>query len=522
MLENVDVWVRRPSEEKSAWIYGHAGSGKSALLNSIAENLEIAGIPFTCFLCKRDDPELSNIHRVLTTVSHCFAEYYGDYCGFISDLVNQSSGRSVLTGDVRKQSELLFGKMYDLVSPKGAHRPPIHVILIDALDECQNHRDQGRTAHERRVLLQFFLGLANAVPWIKVLITSRPEPDIVDVFKDITFPLHRINIDDEVWKTSADIRFFIESQSEELKLGLSSDRIDRFQDKASGLFIWCTTVFRFIKESCERWDIIDNILEDQRLSREDNPHAPLYSLYYRVLSSAVSRAQDKELMEWILSIIFVAATRQPLSAMAIADILYPCEEGEGRRRKRDWVENVVRSLFAIVYVEEGTKHVRTCHPSVLDFAGGMLKGGLPIAGTVSEGNLAKTFSVGQEEVHSRMFEGCFALMKRDLRFNVCKLDDSFRLNKDVSGLPERVKQGLSEALCYGSLFWLSHLKESSVNVKEGSTKKILGFLVSREALFWVEALSLMDAVDRGIVILQDCTCLYTVRPSPHQHYGVHD
>lgn len=87
-------------------------------------------------------------------------------------------------------------------------------------------------------------------------------------------------------------------------------------------------------------------------------------------------------MESILSLIFVTATRRPLSARAIADILYPSEEGEELERKRKRVENVVRSLFAIVYVEEETEFVRVCHPSVLDFVRGMLTGSLSMTTTV--------------------------------------------------------------------------------------------------------------------------------------------
>lgn len=65
-------------------MYGYAGSGKSALLNSIAENLENAGCPFTYIPCKRDDSELSNIHKILPTIAYGLTEYYGDYRGILS------------------------------------------------------------------------------------------------------------------------------------------------------------------------------------------------------------------------------------------------------------------------------------------------------------------------------------------------------------------------------------------------------------------------------------------------------
>lgn len=152
LLADIDTWVRASGNEKLAWVYGHAGSGKSALLNSITENLESTGIPFSCFFCKRDDLERSDIHRILPTISYSLAEFYGDYRGTILDAVEKFTGRSILTGDVEKQFELLFGKAYSLILPKESGRPSIHVILIDALDECRNHRDESKTIQERRAL----------------------------------------------------------------------------------------------------------------------------------------------------------------------------------------------------------------------------------------------------------------------------------------------------------------------------------------------------------------------------------
>ena len=118
LLAYVDAWLHGLSEEKTAWVHGYAGSGKSALLNSIAKDLESASIPFICFPCKRDDQDLSNIHKILPTLAYFFSETYDDYFGFISDLIHKQEGRSVLTGGIKRQSELLFGKTFELISPK--------------------------------------------------------------------------------------------------------------------------------------------------------------------------------------------------------------------------------------------------------------------------------------------------------------------------------------------------------------------------------------------------------------------
>ena len=102
-------------------------------------------------------------------------------------------------------------------------------------------------------------------------------------------------------------------------------------------------------------------------------------------------------------------------------------------------------------------------------------------------------------------------MERDLQFNICELEDSFRLNSDVPDLPARISKHIAEVVQYGAMFWLSHLEHSSADAKK-SAEKVLAFLNSAKGLYWTEVLSLMDAVDRGIVGLQDCASFFTVRP----------
>lgn len=368
LLEDAGLWLKKSGHQTTAWVYGYAGSGKSALTNSIAKNLEDARIPFTVFTCKRDDTERSDAQHILPTICYDLTQFYDDYRGTISNIVDQPTGRSISTGDVASQSELLFGcsPTYNVISPMGARRPPIHVILIDALDECRNIR-------QRSALAKFLRDLADAVPWIKVIITSRYESDIVGALGSGT-GVYRIDINSKNWNIDDDIRKFVISEMKRLELDQLSGLETPLVERASGLFIWCTTVFGYIEKSKgSKSRIVADILKGQQPNLKDNPHAPLYSLYQHVLDSAVSRASDREMMESILSVIFVTATRQPLSMCAITDVLCPDEEDEEREEKREWVENIINSLLSIVYIEEGTGAVRTYHPSVLDFEG-MLSG----------------------------------------------------------------------------------------------------------------------------------------------------
>lgn len=166
----------------------------------------------------------------------------------------------------------------------------------------------------------------------------------------------------------------------------------------------------------------------------------------------------------------------------------------------------------MLYVEERSNAVRACHLSVLDFIGGMVIGELPVPTTNLRENTVPPFAVGVKEVHGRMFDGCFAIMNRDLQFNMCGLEDSFRMNKDVPNLPALISKHITEALQYAAVFWFSHLKQSNVSASK-SAGKVFALLNSEKGLYWIEVLTSMDAVERAIVILQDCVRIFTVRPS---------
>lgn len=111
-----------------------------------------------------------------------------------------------------------------------------------------------------------------------------------------------------------------------------------------------------------------------------------------------------------------------------------------------------------------------------------------------------------------MFDGYLAVMKSQLRLNICELEDFFLMNDAVRDLSARIKQNISEALQYGILFWMSHHKQSGSKERD---QQVSAFLDSRLALLWIESLSLVGVVDRGIVALQDCAQFFAVHPFCH-------
>lgn len=101
---------------------------------------------------------------------------------------------------------------YEVISPVGARQPPVRVILIDALGECRGVLELGAFA-------AFLRDLAKNVRYIKVVTTSRREPDVKDALYDRS-DVHRIDTNSRNWNVDDDIRRLIRAEMKRTKLHL--------------------------------------------------------------------------------------------------------------------------------------------------------------------------------------------------------------------------------------------------------------------------------------------------------------
>ena len=204
-------------------------------------------------------------------------------------------------------------------------------------------------------------------------------------------------------------------------------------------------------------------------------------------------------MHAILGIVYVA--NRPLSVEAIGDFL--TKNGEDREKKRKWVRSVIDTLHAVLYKDPSMSHaVRACHPSFLDYLAGMLENG-------KLNSSERTLSI--DYLHQLLFEASLATMHRELKFNICGLEDSYQLNEDVPDIAIRISNSIPESLQYGSLYWSTHLSQSSLPSKREDIRSTVSCLLTTpKALFWLEVLSFLSEFDRGITLLRECATFFVV------------
>lgn len=495
LLESIETWLGHfkslPCDTPSTlhalfWLYGLAGSGKSSVANSIAQWIEQEGFYLSCFFCRRDVPELSGPRKILPTLAYRLAQQHAGYRTALVDMLGSGSvGAGIVTGDIDKQFELLFKNLLPQVDAP----PRAHVIVIDALDECGLPSDQKRLARH-------LLTLSALTPWIKIIVTSRPELFIRDVFGSST-SCNASNINQEK-DTASDIKRYLQIKLALMKtpVSLTEGEVNMLVKQTAGLFIWCSTLLRYIGGSRNPSRDLRRFLYRTAL---DDPLKQLYHLYDQILNAAIDleHTEDSIVLRVILGIICITASSRALSARALSNFLLIdsrfVDEDEYSTR------NTIMVLHAVLYEDEDRSYaVRVLHPSFLDFLHHKI-----------EQKAANWESF--EFLHQLVFRGCMLTLNRELRFNICGVEDSSLFNKDIQDLSERISAHISELLRYSSLFWSSHLLRSGLKASDDDAKApVFSLLRSTSTLFWLEVLSLLNAVGRGVAILQETAGFFTV------------
>jgi hypothetical protein len=463
LLNQIREWVANKSGHKNVlqrntyWIFGSPGIGKTSLAHSICANLHERNHLAGAFFCQRDDNNLSHPINILPTFIHNLATIFPSF-------------RTIVAKHLRDDPNLTPASMEDslfLDFVRSLPRHPDHtlVLVIDALDECGNHQN-------RQDVLKALTDAAALAPWLKIIITSRPEADIKRFFRGLTGSSHSsydLGTDQDA---SDDLKTFARSQ---FALVASQWRIrtvwpeeSDFNEliyRANGLFIFIKTLVLTLEKS-------DDAEESLKEALQGSTGTGLESLYG--LYSSILKAHSHLRGFWRMIVVITTAQYRPLCEESIAKLTGV---------KPNLVEKWVDVLSSLLYRDEGANGaIRARHLSITDFF-------------LSD---RCEYQASLREAHAYQGIACLETMVKGLRFNICNLEDSRLANADIEDLPSRVKENVSGPLQYSCLHWSNHLC-SSANRDErqlmlGGLKNFFGGLYP---LFWVEVLSAMGMVPIG-------------------------
>lgn len=212
------------------------------------------------------------------------------------------SRKNLASRDIEEQWEKLVHKPLSLLS-----RKDVSLLVIDAIDEC--------TIATRVFLLQCLLASVSsgALPNIRILLTTRNEPDIQQVLQHETLGatiIHKsLHAPTDPAGNDEDIAFYLDHRLSQMR-AFDFTPVERTQ-RCNGLFIFAFLACELLKESYTKPQPFRDIL---------NEFTPLDALYHRVLTRADGNPKyTRDVLRMILGVIVVAQV--PLSIAAISSLL---------------------------------------------------------------------------------------------------------------------------------------------------------------------------------------------------------
>ena len=300
---------------------GLAGTGKSAIAQTIAERTFADGQLGASFFCSRDFEDRSNLQLIFPTLAVQLARKHLEFRSTLVPLVRSDPG--IFDESLCRQMELL------IVQPLKESAVST-VIVVDALGECKD--DEPISA------ILFVLGqLVTKIPNVKFFLTGRPEPRIQKAFHlpllvkatDI-FVLHEV----ETCQVGSDIQLFFRHNFSDLadrQGGLdgwpTKEDLDFLCKRAAGLFAYAVATVKFVDDV--NWSPkvqLDLVLQSPGSSVYEgttkfNPSTTLDSLYMTILQGAFGhgRPERDPMIHSALGAVVLAAN--PLSPSSIATLL---------------------------------------------------------------------------------------------------------------------------------------------------------------------------------------------------------
>jgi len=464
LLNRITDWVANKPEQGSVlqsnayWFYGSPGIGKTSLAHSIFANLHERNHLAGAFFCRRDDPNLGEPINILPSFIHKLAIIFPPFRTIVA---------KHLRDDPNLTPESMQGSLFlDFIRSLPRHPEHTLVFVVDALDECGN-------ARSRPSLLKILTDAAAQTPWLKVIITSRTELDIQQFFLTHSSYLRYDLATDQ--DASVDLRTFARSQFDLVASDWHLDvpwpeesDFNRATSRANGLFIFIKTLVLALERCEDPQESLKAALQDSAWTGLES----LYGLYSSIIKAQIKHNNAE--FQRMIGVLLAAAPYRALCDETIAELA-----GVKPYLDKRWVG----TLNSLLYRDEAANRgIRVRHLSVYDFF-------------VSD---LCDYQVNIRGADVQLGIVCLKTMVAQLRFNICKLEDSRLANADIKDLPSRVRENVSDPLQYSCLHWSNHLRFPPDHLDQrvvlGSLKK---FFEGLYPVFWIEALSVMGMVPVG-------------------------
>ena len=321
VLEHITQWINGSGENSRKlvlWISGPAGSGKTAIMGSLADKCQEDGSLAASFFFSSSSkyPHERTKHRFVPTLAYQIQQHAsvkGHFGQAIASAIVKDP--AILGKHLKEQMEvLLLRPMRDHRGQRDASAFPT-VIVIDGLDECEANQDKGSSQNGpqgpqqtryrdwEEILSCLLQAAADPAFPFKFIIASRPERNVRNFLLQGPIADPRLGahcfLGDE-WDPSKDIDRFLLSQFRQIRREYPHLRspvhwpgeaiIARLVKAASGQFAYAQAIIRFIRTPSNPPQVQLEYVLGTRCDTGVTPLEYLDALYMKILNSTPNPA----------------------------------------------------------------------------------------------------------------------------------------------------------------------------------------------------------------------------------------
>jgi hypothetical protein len=494
LLRQVTEWADGSSNKCIFWLNGMAGTGKSTIARTIADQFASKDRLAASFFFSKGSGERGHARKFFSTIAVQMARALPSVQTDIYEAVTEQPGIAQQTM-LEQWNKLILKPLRTARGRQSLLRSIIFVI--DALDECGSQEDV-------RLILRLLANTKDITSLkLRIFLTSRPEIPIRLGFRDMDSIMHQDLVLQDVPRSDIehDIYSFLKHELNQIrsKRHMGPDWPDEQQlrilvEKADCLFIFAATACLFIDgpSTVSPEKRLSDLVQQRSINRLSTKN--LDTMYSKILQDSVmgehTDEEKEEATEQFRRVVgSIVVLSDVLSVTALGSLLL-----EQSGNATESVLDVLSSLHSVLNISEDlTQPVRLLHPSFRDFL-------LDPQRCPDE-----RFRVNDKVIHRRLAEDCLRIMSQHLRKNICELPSPGFLARDVDD--DEVARYVPPHLEYACLYWVNHLREGGCDLRDNGA--IHQFL-QEHFLHWLEALSLKKKISDGLSMVFQLESTLTV------------
>jgi len=160
------------------------------------------------------------------------------------------------------------------------------------------------------------------------------------------------------------------------------------------------------------------------------------------------------------------------------------------------------------YTDKNDTPIRLLHPSFRDFLLDNRRCADP------------RFRIVGNDAHTCLAINCLELMSTKLKQDICSLRLPGSLVSEVDR--HTINRCLPKEVQYACRYWVDHLQQSNVELRDGESESLhnrVHAFLNQHCLHWLEALSLMESLSEGILMVKKLESILTVSTPFHCESG---